>query len=65
MGLIASSYPINTIFLWMSGPEEAVLRVALQPGSGVHVEDLKHRLRDKLPARLKEWLRQAAARSKA
>ena len=32
VGLIGSSYPINTIFLWMRGPEEAVLRVALTRG---------------------------------
>jgi multidrug efflux pump subunit AcrB len=56
VGLIASSYPINTIFLWMRGPEEAVLRVALKPGSGTRVEELKHRLREKLPRRLGEWL---------
>ncbi len=56
IGLIGSSYPINTIFLWMRGPEEAVLRVALKPGSGVRVEELKHRLREKLPQRLGAWL---------
>ena len=56
VGLIGSSYPINTIFLWMRGPEEAVVRVALKPGSGVRVEELKHRLREKLPQRLGQWL---------
>jgi multidrug efflux pump subunit AcrB len=56
VGLIGSSYPINTIYLWMRGPEEAVLRVGLKRGSGVRVEDLKHRLREKLPRRLGEWL---------
>ncbi len=58
VGLIGSSYPINNIFLWTRGPEEAVLRVALKPGSGVRVEDLKHRLRDELPRRLGDWLAQ-------
>ncbi|HTU16487.1 MAG TPA: efflux RND transporter permease subunit [Gemmataceae bacterium] len=56
VGLIGSSYPINNIYLWTRGPEEAVLRVALKRGSGVRVEDLKHRLREKLPRRLGEWL---------
>ncbi len=56
IGLIGSSYPINNIFLWTRGPEEAVLRVALKPGSGVRVEKLKHDLREKLPQRLGEWL---------
>src|SRR5439155_26068170 len=56
VGLIGSSYPINTIYLWMRGPEEAVLRIALKSGSGVRIEDLKHRLRDELPQRLGNWL---------
>ena len=28
VGLIPSSYPINTIYQWTGGPEEAILRVA-------------------------------------
>jgi multidrug efflux pump subunit AcrB len=56
VGLIPSTYPINNIYLWTRGPEEAVTRVALQPNSGVHVEDLKHRLREELPRRLGDWL---------
>jgi multidrug efflux pump subunit AcrB len=56
IGLIGSSYPINNIFLWTRGPEEAVLRVALKPGTGLRVEELKHSLRAKLPQRLGEWL---------
>ncbi len=55
VGVVPSSYPINTVYLWMGGPDEAVMRVALKPGV-VRVEDLKKRLRDKLPAHLKTWL---------
>jgi multidrug efflux pump subunit AcrB len=58
VGLIGSSYPINNIYLWTRGPEEAVLRLALRKGSGVRVEELKHRLRDELPRRLGDWLTQ-------
>jgi multidrug efflux pump subunit AcrB len=61
VGLIPSSYPINTIYLWTSGPEEAVLRVALAPGSGVRVEDLKEQLRRRLPRELGTWLRRRLA----
>jgi multidrug efflux pump subunit AcrB len=57
VGLITTNYPINNIFLWTRGPEEAVLRVALRHGSGVRVEELKHRLRVELPRRLGDWLR--------
>jgi multidrug efflux pump subunit AcrB len=56
VGLLPSNYPINNIYLWTRGPEEAVLRVALKRGSGVRVEELKHRLREKLPQRLGEWM---------
>jgi multidrug efflux pump subunit AcrB len=57
VGLIPSSYPINTVFLWMSGPEEAVLRVALRRESGIHVEELKEQLREELPPILEKTLR--------
>jgi multidrug efflux pump subunit AcrB len=53
VGVVHSSYPINTVYLWMGGPEESVIRVALK--GGVRVEDLKARLREKLPAHLKRW----------
>jgi multidrug efflux pump subunit AcrB len=52
VGLIPSSYPINAIFQWTSGNEEAILRVALKEGSRVDVEALKERLRDKLSEQL-------------
>src|SRR6185369_15724040 len=42
---------------WMSGPEEAILRVALKPGAGINTERLKQDLRDELPVQLEEWLR--------
>lgn len=57
VGLIASSYPINTVYLWTRGPEEAVLRVGLKKGSQVRVDELQHRLRERLPERLGAWLR--------
>ncbi|HEX3416527.1 MAG TPA: efflux RND transporter permease subunit, partial [Stellaceae bacterium] len=38
--------------LWSSGPEEAVLQVQLKPGAGIRIEDLKERLRHKLPQEL-------------
>jgi multidrug efflux pump subunit AcrB len=49
VGAQPASYPINTIHLWTSGPQEADLLVALRPNSGVRVEELKERLRQKLP----------------
>jgi multidrug efflux pump subunit AcrB len=57
VGLIPSTYPINAIYLWMRGPEEAVLHIGLKKGSQVRVEDLEHRLRQRLPEELAKWLR--------
>jgi len=49
VGIQPTSFPINTILLWTSGPHEAVLRVALKPDAGIAAETLKDRLREKLP----------------
>jgi multidrug efflux pump subunit AcrB len=49
VGTQPASYPINSIYLWSSGPQEAVLLVAMRPNSHVRLEDLKERLRTNLP----------------
>ena len=51
VGAQASSYPINTVFLWTSGPQEAFMRVALRPGARIDMGRLKERLRHELPQR--------------
>lgn len=56
VGVVPPSYPINAVYLWMGGPEESVMRVALKPGV-VRIEDVKRRLRRTLTAHLQEWLR--------
>ena len=48
VGVVPSTYPINAIYQWTAGPEEVLLRVALHRGSGVDVEALKRRLRERL-----------------
>jgi multidrug efflux pump subunit AcrB len=52
VGVQPPSFPVNTIYQWSSGPHEAVLQVALKPGSGVRVAELRERLRPKLAATL-------------
>lgn len=47
IGVQPASYPINTIYLWTGGPQEAVLLVALQPAAPVRGEALKERLRER------------------
>lgn len=50
VGTQPPAYPINTIFLWTSGPQEAVLRVALKPDSGISIANFEEQLRQKLPS---------------
>jgi multidrug efflux pump subunit AcrB len=45
VGTIPSSYPINAVYQWSRGPEEAILLVSLKPGSRVNIERLKEELR--------------------
>ncbi len=49
VGTQAASYPINTVFLWSSGPHEAVMNVALRPEARLDVAALEAKLRDVLP----------------
>lgn len=48
VGTQPPTYPINSIFLWTSGPQEAVIRVALRKNSGIRLEDFRERLRQRL-----------------
>lgn len=50
VGTQPPAYPINTIFLWTSGPHEAVLRVALNSDASMSVAKLEEQLRAKLPS---------------
>jgi multidrug efflux pump subunit AcrB len=49
VGTASYNYPINAIYLWTAGPQEAVLRVALKRDSGIRLADFKNRLRAELP----------------
>src|SRR5439155_22577110 len=57
VGTVPSAYPINVVYLFTGGPEEAVVRVAVKRGSGMSVAELKELLRESLPRRLGDWLR--------
>jgi multidrug efflux pump subunit AcrB len=56
VGVVPPSFPINSVYLWMGGPEEAAIRIRLRHG-GPTVEALKKRLRENLGPHLKEWAR--------
>src|SRR5262245_53902278 len=49
VGTASYNYPINAIYLWTAGPQEAVLRVALKRDSGIRLEEFKKQLREELP----------------
>jgi multidrug efflux pump subunit AcrB len=54
VGMIHSNFPVNAVYQWSRGPEEAILYVDLHEHGGIGVEDLKERLRAKLAATLPE-----------
>ena len=52
IGIQGSAYPVNTIYLWTSGPHEAVLKVALTPNTPFRGEELRDRLRERFREQL-------------
>jgi multidrug efflux pump subunit AcrB len=48
IGTQPSSYPINTVFLWTSGPQQAIMNIGLNPGSKISLRNLEENLRQKL-----------------
>lgn len=53
VGTASYNYPINAIYLWTSGPQEAVMRVALNRDRGIRTDDFKNTLREQLPKLLR------------
>ncbi len=52
VGTIPASFPINAVYQWSRGPEEALLRIALKHGTGISTEAMKETLRQELARRL-------------
>jgi multidrug efflux pump subunit AcrB len=48
IGSQPSSYPVNTIYLWTSGPHEAMLLVSLKPERKVSTDALQESLRSRI-----------------
>lgn len=51
VGTVPASFPVNAVYQFSRGPEEAILRIALKPESDVSTEEMKVRLRDVLAAK--------------
>jgi multidrug efflux pump subunit AcrB len=54
-GQQAPNYGLNNMLLFMRGPDDAQMRVALREGSGIHLPSLRETLRRELPDKLKTW----------
>lgn len=52
VGVQPASYPINTIYLWTSGPHEAVLLAALKPEARLRGEAFREALRARFRERM-------------
>jgi multidrug efflux pump subunit AcrB len=47
-----STYPINAIHLWTSGPQEAIIKVNFIKGAGIGLEDFKETIRKEVAAKI-------------
>ncbi len=52
LGVQGSSYPVNVIHLWTSGPNEAVIKVRFTKGASISIEKFKEQLRKKISEEL-------------
>jgi multidrug efflux pump subunit AcrB len=52
VGTQPPNYALSTIYLWTSGPQEAVMEVALKPEAKINIEELKEYLRQTLKEKL-------------
>ena len=57
VGLGATNTATNNILLFMRGTDDAQLRVRLQEGSGIRIQELRERLRKALPEQVVPWLK--------
>jgi multidrug efflux pump subunit AcrB len=56
VGQVAPNFGIDNMVLFMRGPDDGQLRVALREGSGIHLAEFRERLRKVLPERVIPWL---------
>ncbi len=63
IGQTAPTFTANAVFLWTSGPDQAVLRIALNPEKKFRTEVVLERLRKALPGKLQPWLRDLLIKS--
>jgi multidrug efflux pump subunit AcrB len=55
-GQVSPLFSINNLILFMRGPDDGQMRVALREDSGIHLQPFRERLRKALPEKVKPWL---------
>ena len=58
VGQVAPNFGIDNMVLFMRGPDDGWLRVALNEDSGIKLDEFRERLRKVLPERVIPWLAQ-------
>ncbi len=56
VGQVAPNYGMNNIVLFMRGPDDGQIRIALREGSGIKLAEFRERLRKVLPEKVIPWL---------
>lgn len=54
IGTQPSSYPINNVYLWTSGPHESVIKINLNKNAGIGIENFKEQLRQEVKKSIPE-----------
>jgi multidrug efflux pump subunit AcrB len=55
-GQVSPLFSVNNLILFMRGPDDGQMRVALREDSGIHLQPFRERLRKALPEKVKPWL---------
>jgi multidrug efflux pump subunit AcrB len=55
-GQVSPLFSVNNLILFMRGPDDGQMRVALREDSGIHLQPFRERLRKALPQKVKPWL---------
>ena len=56
VGQVAPNFGIDNMVLFMRGPDDGQLRVALEEKSGIKLDEFRERLREVMPGRVISWL---------
>jgi multidrug efflux pump subunit AcrB len=61
-GQVSPVFSMNNLILFMKGPDDGQMRVALREGSGIRLPAFRERLRKALPEKVEPWLTEVLTR---